>query len=308
LIAILSPLQPVAEMHLQARFQQVLNAALVASTPTRHTPKWIDWHPPAAGGGRVVFVAADTDYFRRFGAGFLASLVRQDPVVTVHFHLFDPDQECLETLDRWKSQLPLAKIGYSREALPGNVLLDPKPSQAKQSWKSLYICCSRFLAAQHLQRSYGVSVIVMDIDVIFAGRPAAIFEGAQYGLMPRLAQKNWCKRTLGGVVFASSAPLGRAFLDRACLQIEKFLSLGLYWFAFDQYALYRALSYMKRRHGLAGFRALTHEHVSFDLAAQAPILYPKGRSKESDAFKALANDAMLAGRSPEEPVRCLLPQ
>src|SRR5438477_120886 len=83
-------------------------------------------------------------------------------------------------------------------------------------------------AARHLQQERGVAILLMDIDVIFAGRLEGIFAGAHYGLMPRLAQKNWCKRTLGGAVFVSSSPLGRAFLDHACLHIRKFLTLGLY--------------------------------------------------------------------------------
>jgi len=194
--------------------------------------------------------------------------------------------------------LPAIEIGYSTERLPKSALRDPKKSDSKQSWKSLFICCARFLAARHLQQERGVAILLMDIDVIFAGRLEGIFAGAHYGLMPRLAQKNWCKRTLGGAVFVSSSPLGRAFLGHACRHIRKFLTLRLYWFAFDQYALYRALLHMKRHDGLANFRALTSAHVCFDLSAKAPILYPKGRSKGSKEFELLAKSATLP-----EPVR-----
>jgi hypothetical protein len=140
-----------------------------------------------------------------------------------------------------------------------------------------------------------VSVLVMDIDVIFVGKLDPIFAGAQYGLMPRLHQSNWCTRTLGGVVFASAKPLGRIFLDHACWRIRKFLTLGIYWFAFDQYALYRALRYMERQDGLAHFRPLNGEQVSFDLEVEAPILYPKGQDKEGEQFKQLASNALLVG-------------
>ena len=44
--------------------------------------------------------------------------------------------------------------------------------------------------------------------------------------------------------------------------------------------------------------ALTSAHVSFDLSAKAPILYPKGRSKGSKEFELLAKSATLP-----EPVR-----
>ena len=65
---------------------------------------------------------------------------------------------------------------------------------------------------------------------------------------------------------------------------------------YDQYALYRALRYTRQRDGLAGFRALTPNHVSFDVSASAPILYPKGKRKDAAAFNLLANDAIVAGQ------------
>lgn len=284
-------------MRISERARQYVKAGLVALTPGRHRPEWIDWHPaPMVEGSFVVFTAADSLYFRKFGPAFLSSLVRQHPSVNVHFHLFDPDMDTLEILRQWQARLPSATIGHSRERLPMRALRIPGKAHAKQSWKSLYICCSRFLAAQHLQRRCAASVLLMDIDVLFASRVDAMFAGADCGLMPRLDQKNWCKRTLGGVVFASSSPLGRAFLDHACLHIRKFLTLGLYWFAFDQYALYRALRYTRQRDGLARFRALTPNHVSFDVSASAPILYPKGKRKDAAAFNLLANDAIVAGQ------------
>jgi hypothetical protein len=283
-------------VRLDDRFRQFVNATGVFITPDRYKPEWVDWQPAAVEPGAItVFAAADSIYFRKFGLAFLASLVRHHPTVHVHFHLYDPDRESLSFLAEWKAQFPAASISHSVERLPALARRALTGTRKKQSWKSLYICCTRFLAARHLQRTVGCAILLMDIDVIFAGRIEPIFAGSDYGLMPRPTQQNWCKRTLGGVVFARPSPLGQAFLDHACLQIGKFLTRGRYWFAFDQYGLYRALLHMKRRDGLAHFCALTDRHVSFDLAAEAPILYPKGRSKEGEAFSALASDAVLAG-------------
>jgi hypothetical protein len=53
---------------------------------------------------------------------------------------------------------------------------------------------------------------------------------------------------------------------------------------------------MRQRDGLARFRALTRDHVSFDVSASAPILYPKGKRKDAAAFNLLANDAIVAGQ------------
>lgn len=284
-------------MNIQDRLRQYTRAAAVLLARDRFLPEWGDWHDSVAPeSSLVIFTAADSGYFKRFGLAFISSLAKQHPSSNVHFHLYDPDPACMEMISEWKSKLPSMRIGYSTEHIPAEALCAAGMSCSKQSCHSLYICCSRFLAAQRLHRDCGASVLVMDIDVIFAGKLPPLFDGADYALMPRLRQQNWCKRTLGGVVFASSSPLGREFLDYACLHIRKFLSRGLYWFAYDQYALYLALKHMKRRDALAHFRALTDEHVSFDLSADAPILYPKGKRKDGDAFNRLSNDATVIGQ------------
>lgn len=276
-------------MRTWARFRQAVNAGIVAVAPARYVPEQLDWQPATvAEGSFSIFTAADAAYLKRFGPTFLSSLLRQHPEASVHFHLYDADAEAIALVGRWRVEFPDARIGYSTERLPEKALRPPTAGHRRQSWRSLFICCSRFLAAQRLHEATGAPLLLMDIDVIFGGLLVPIFAGTDYALMPRLSHKNWCKRTLGGVVYASYSPTGRAFLAETCLQIRKFLSSRLYWFAFDQYALYRALLRMRRRDGLAGFRALTPEQISFDLAGDAPILYAKGNQKHQDAYISFA--------------------
>src|SRR5262249_2374680 len=149
----------------------------------------------------------------------------------------------------------------------------------------LYICCTRFLAARSIQRALDIPVLILDVDVLFNGDVVRRFNNdADYALLRRAKRCNLSKRTLGGVVYASTSPRGRMFLDQICNHIERFLGSKSYWYCFDQYALYKAFLHMQAHEKLAGFSELTRRDVSLDLAPDAMILYPKGRAKDDDEF------------------------
>jgi hypothetical protein len=134
-------------------------------------------------------------------------------------------------------------------------------------------------------------VLVLDIDLLFNADIRTRFAGdAQYALMRRPKKCSLSKRILGGVVYASSSPIGRLFLNQICEHIERFLGSGTYWYCFDQYALYRAFLYMKSKTKLNGFSELTSKDVSLTLALNALILYPKGTAKDEGEFAALAGE------------------
>lgn len=279
--------------------RQWFNAAIVELTPAAYRPKWIDWHTVTAADDSVVVVtSADPEYFRRFAPAFISTLAAKCPSASVHFHLYDAEPECLRILAAWRERLPSLRIGHSSEKLPKSVLRPPRPKHAnRQSWKSLHICCSRFLAAEELQRRCGKPILLMDIDVMFMDSIDGLFADADYGLMPRLSSGKWCKRTLGGVVYVSNSEVGRHFLGRACRYIRKFLALRrlLYWFAFDQYALYRAMVRMQQHPSRPRFRALTEAHIGFEPESDAPIFYPKGRRKERTEFMPVSGATFAEG-------------
>jgi hypothetical protein len=124
------------------RIQQWIKAAVVGLAPAKYTQNYTDWQPAQQPEGSVVLLtAADPVYFRKFAPAFFSSLLKQHPSASLHFHLCDPDQACLDTLARWRKEQPQARIGYSSEALPRKAYLRPRRSQVKQPWKGLHICC-----------------------------------------------------------------------------------------------------------------------------------------------------------------------
>ncbi len=239
----------------------------------------------AAENGLTVFTAADAAYLARFGTAFVGSLVQHVAAPKLHVHLFNPDASSIAQLQSLAETHPALTLSWTTEEFSAEPLERRSPAGRKQSWKSLYICSARFLTAKSVQDTLGTSLLIMDIDVLFNGDVAHSFSGdVDYALMPRFNEKNLCKRTLGGVVYVSSRPSGRAFLAHACKYIERFLGRKRYWFAFDQLALYQALKHMKARELLRGYKPLTAQDVSFDLAPDALILFPKGKAKGQDKF------------------------
>ena len=238
----------------------------------------------------TVFTAADAKYLAKYGAAFVGSLVKYVFAPRLHVHLYNPTPSSIALLQSFGSAYPTLSLTWTTENFSARLMEQRSGSGPKQSWKSLYICCSRFLAARSVHNALGTALLIVDIDLIFNGAIANRFgAGIDYAVMRRPHEHNLCKRTLGGVVYAAFTPLGRMFLRETQERIERFLAAGRYWFAFDQYALHLALRHMAKEEHLKGFSEITKEDVSFDLAPEALILYPKGMTKDTREFARLAH-------------------
>jgi hypothetical protein len=251
----------------------------------------IDVPPPnaLARDDLVVFTAADSVYLNRFLQPFVGSMVAHTREPRLHVHLYNPTTRDLELLQSVQRQFPCLRLTRSHETFSGDDLARRAKASPKQLWNSLYICCSRFLAARALQRVTGASLLIVDIDILFNGNIEERFKGdIACALMLRPEEQNLSKRSLGGVVFASGSAVGQAFLSRACDDIARFLAAGFYWFAFDQYALYRSVQRMRAQERRDQLSLLTERDVSFDFARDALILYPKGALKDEHEYSSRA--------------------
>lgn len=236
----------------------------------------------------TVFTAADSIYFTKYARAFAGSLVKHVAAPRMHAHLYNPDAPALAALAAIGSAYPELALSWTTETF-SEAALDKAAKAAAQSWTSLYICCTRFLAAQTVQARLNAPLLILDIDILFNADIRPRFAGdIEYAAMLRLDQCNLAKRTLGGTVFASLSPRGRLFLEQICVHVERFIAGKTYWAGFDQYALYRAYRHMKSRMGLAGFSELTAKDVSLNLGPDALILYPKGKIKDEEEFAQLA--------------------
>lgn len=252
----------------------------------------IDVAPPSAGVSRddvMVFTAADSVYLGRFLRPFAGSMVAHVPRPRLHVHLYNAGSNDFALLKSVQQQYPEMQLTWSHETFSADDFARRATASPQQVWKSLYICCSRFLAAQTLQKLTGASLLIIDIDVLFNGNIKERFTGdVACALLLRPDERNLSKRTLGGVVFASSSPAGRKFLAHTCGYIERFLAAGFYWFAFDQYALFRAVQAMPEKERQTQFSPLTQRDVSFEFAEDALILFAKGTLKDEEEYSNLA--------------------
>ncbi|MBI2717623.1 MAG: hypothetical protein HY245_08720 [Rhizobiales bacterium] len=272
------------------QYLRVLRLALCSAR--YHHRMEIDRLPPATGIARddiIVFTAADSEYLGRFLLPFAGSMVVHIPGPRLHIHLYNPQNGDFNLIKSIQEKYSSLQLTLSHEYFASRDFERRARASSKQTWKSLYICSSRFLAARTIQRLSGATLLITDIDILFNGNIKDRFGGGiECALLLRPNEKNLCKRTLGGVVFASANPVGQQFLATACDYIERFLRAGFYWFAFDQFALYRAVRAMSEDERRNSFSALTSRDVSFELAKDGLILFPKGKLKDEEAFANLA--------------------
>ena len=255
---------------------------------------------PKTGDPPIIFTACDKGYFEKYAPSFVASISQQASFADVHFHLYNFDA-CDDILGFSRAHKNVT-ITVTREEVDFTALEQQDRSAPKQSWRSLYICCSRFLAAREVMKASGRPILLLDVDVLFS-RPIQSFFGtllnSDAALVLRSGEPYMNRRTLGGIVYCSSGELGTQFMDTVCDIIGRFFSRRRYWKAFDQLALYKALTRMRAR---PGFRLLElgPNEISFDMNPYSVIWYPKGRRKDSDDF-VQAQQRLLdkAGTSPE---------
>lgn len=221
----------------------------------------------------TVFTAADPIFLGRFGKTFITSLVRHVPDPRLHVHLYNPDSSSVALLKELASESPTLTLTWSSEQFVAGSWEIVSKAEARQSWKSLYICCSRFLAARQVQAELRTPMLIADIDILFNGDVKERFgANVDYALMLRTDEEDLTRRAFGAVVFVSYSAIGRMFLEYVCLHVSKFLAKGNYWAAFDQYALYRAARQMSGHSVPDGQAMLTVSDVNVDPGSNPLIL------------------------------------
>lgn len=238
----------------------------------------------------MIYTAADSTYLQKFFKPFVKSANAHMRAPRIHIHLYNPQPADFTLLNSVRKDMARLALSWSHENFSAQALEQRSQSSNQQSWKSLYICTSRFIAAEIVQKKFGLPLLITDVDILFNGNVEERFSGAiDVALMLRPEERNICKRTLGGIVYVSARVAGRNFLARTAGSISRFLAAGFYWFAFDQLALYRAVRAMPKDSFATGFSPLTHHDISFDMDQDGLILFPKGKIKDQQEFADLVH-------------------
>jgi hypothetical protein len=251
--------------------------------PLSANPEW-KRALPKEGPSPIIVTACDQAYFEKHAPAFVASVSEKSSAAHIHFHLynFGRAEDIVRRFDAHRN----VTITITHEEIDFDALERRSPSSAKQSWRSLYICCSRFLAAREVMRASNKAVVLFDVDILFNKPIDPFFASlADYdaALLLRPSERFMNKRTLGGFVYFATSTLGTLFMDTVCGIIGKFLAQGRYWWAFDQLALHKAVARMQAR---PAFRSLELDEgdISFEMSPDSLIWYPKGQRKQSPRF------------------------
>jgi hypothetical protein len=153
-----------------------------APPPMPAAPETVWTDGPAEAVERVVLAAADTSYLLRFAAAFVHSLAAcRSPGTLVHLHAVDAEAGLAERLQRLVDRIGSCPVRFSQERMP-RLRAEPK----------VYYASARFVHLPAWLASYGVPILVSDVDVVFQADPAAVFTamaGHELGIFHRPLEK-----------------------------------------------------------------------------------------------------------------------
>ena len=127
--------------------------------------EWGAFAPAVAQSDNVVLLqSVDAVYFKRFALAQALSAHRSGATVGFHFHIINPDAECLNLLEEMRRRLPGLRLDATAE----------RRASAGQSADRVYYACARLLIARQIMRQSNADVVIADADILFRADPAPL--------------------------------------------------------------------------------------------------------------------------------------
>lgn len=190
--------------------------------------EWAARTPPP--GDRVILlISVDAVYFKQFAPALFLSARRFDAEAGFHFHIINPDDECLALVRTMEALAGGTPLTVTAERWPPG---DP-------ALNNVYYACSRMLLAERLARENAAAVVIADADILFRVDPTALVartRGHDLATIEFVGEP-LCDRYNASFFVVNHTPTGTAFLKL----LERFLSENLkrhYLWMIDQVALY----------------------------------------------------------------------
>lgn len=228
----------------------------------------VNARPTIVPSGRTLALASvDPVYFKRFAPAQILSAHRFGVDFDFHFHLINPDAECLALIERLRALAPGMSLGFTAETWPAG---NPGSDRA-------YYASSRLLHAAQLMRQTGATVTIVDADIIFRRDPRELLaQTTDFDVTTvRFEGEPLCNRYSASFFTVRPTRMGELYLTAVAHFLTENCRRNLIW-TMDQIALYcceRRLSEMSG--GALRLRIWPALVMSVDHQEDAPI-WPGG--------------------------------
>ncbi len=197
--------------------------------------------PPQADGRPILLVGCDETYWRRFGAGFLATRQEKAPSCVLHVHVVNPSDKTEAELMRLAGDVPLS---VSFETTDLAVLPEPV--------RLTYFASARFAVTQQLLRQGAGPVIQVDVDALLLADPGAAMAEWQdwdVAVMQDRRGRGPTRDFLAGFLAFNRTPAAQRYLDLVVAYIGWHFDEGRAFWGLDQAAPYCTYDHLVRSGG-----------------------------------------------------------
>ena len=227
----------------------------------------------------LFFAAADSRYFDKYGRSFIGSLLAHQSALGVHMHLFNPEPEQLDYLQRLAGGDTGLRLSYTWEQVDLRPL--PKPRQGR------YYYSMRFVRMAQVMYQSGADCLCLDIDTLLV-RPVTelvtVLKECDIAFYPRFRRFGIDTKLLAGTLFVRQAPLPLQLLTNIADKISRFISGGQVLNKLDQIVIYDEFKrFIKHKPGLR-FKPLDETVIDTRFTATGIVWYPKGQSKNDALY------------------------
>ncbi len=231
----------------------------------------------------IVYAACDPGYFHRFARPFTVSILRYAPQMSVHLHLYQPDEAILRDVEYLTTLLP-ERFSASWEGGEDNPYDDASPL------KFIYYATARFRRMAELAAVARSPIIALDVDTLFRGNPGAAFKALSPEAMGLIIgkPKKWWKplkiwqRVKAGLVYAPPTEAAARFLKEAAAVMDCQLASAPNYHV-DQTVLYFMRKYCARYGRAPGFQSLPSSLLDWTFSSDGVIWTAKGSDRKSSS-------------------------
>ncbi|KAA0577194.1 tetratricopeptide repeat protein [Azospirillum sp. Sh1] len=199
--------------------------------------------PPQADGRPILLVGCDESYWRRFGAGFLATRREKAPSCALHVHVVNPSDDTEAELMRLAGDgdFPLSA---SFETIDLGALPEPV--------RLTYFASARFAVTQQLLRQGAGPVIQVDVDALLLADPGLAmvdWQAWDVAVMQDRRGRGPTRDVLAGFLAFNRTPAARRYLDLVVAYIGRHFDEGRAFWGLDQAAPYCTYDHLVRSGG-----------------------------------------------------------
>jgi hypothetical protein len=264
----------IAKYHPSANFWRTQERIRRGAASIEPLPPVLGQMPDVARDDTVVFFAADSVYFWKYGLVLLESIGRNCPAGKCHLHLINPDASIYEAIEIVRGTLPQLDLSYSYERID---LDGSSPTHIRTYYASI-----RFVRLAEVFAKVPATYLCVDADCIV--RKDIVADGFAAGIEDVSIRMRYDERpnmsVAAGALVLRPTAAAAAFIDRVGALIGSTLGTReAVWFL-DQIVLSHVVRELGGEH--VGVRQLDAGYIDWFFRDDSPIWTGKGKRKSED--------------------------